>query len=105
MPALLLLTGPSAGLRHEVINEATLGRSPSCEIPLEDGRVSRRHAKIFLKDSETRIVDLGSRNGTVVNGEKIDGEAILLPGDRVQVGETTVYYEPPAKVSLADRDS
>ncbi|MGQ0508460.1 MAG: FHA domain-containing protein [Myxococcaceae bacterium] len=105
MPALLLLSGPSAGLRHEVVNESTLGRSPSCEIPLEDGRVSRRHAKIFVKDGETRIVDLGSRNGTVVNGEKIEGEAILLPGDRVQVGETTVLYEPPTKASLADRES
>ncbi len=105
MPALLLLSGPSAGLRQDVTTEATLGRSPSCEIPLEDSRVSRRHAKIFVKDGETRIVDLGSRNGTVVNGEKIEGEAILLPGDRVQVGETTVLYEPPAKASLADKDS
>lgn len=105
MPALLLLTGPSAGSRFDITTEATLGRSPSCEIPLEDHKVSRRHAKIEVKDGQARVTDLGSRNGTVVNGEKIEAEAILLPGDRVQVGETTVLYEPPAKASLADKDA
>jgi DNA-binding NtrC family response regulator/pSer/pThr/pTyr-binding forkhead associated (FHA) protein len=105
MPALLLLSGPSAGLRHEIVNEVTLGRSPSCEIPLEDSKVSRRHAKVVFADGQARISDLGSRNGTIVNGERIEGEAILLPGDRVQVGDSTVLYEPPAKASLADREA
>src|SRR5687768_1011315 len=105
MPALLLLTGPSAGARHDVVIEATLGRSPSCEIPLQDSEVSRRHAKIIVKDGQARITDLGSRNGTVVNGEKIESEAILLPGDRLQVGDSTILYEPPAKASLADREA
>src|SRR5579871_3934522 len=105
MPALLLLTGPSAGLRFDVKTEATLGRSPSCEVPLEDHKVSRRHAKIEVKNGEVRISDLGSRNGTVVNGEKIDAEAILLPGDRVQVGDTTALFEPPSKASFAAKDA
>lgn len=105
MPALLLLTGPSAGLRYDVINEVTLGRSPSCEIPLEDHKVSRKHAKIFLDEGQTKITDLGSRNGTVVNGEKIEGEAILLPGDRVQVGETTVLFAPPTKAAFTEKDA
>jgi len=104
MPALLLLTGPSAGSRYQVDVEATLGRSPSCEIPLEDGKVSRRHAKIVVVDGLARICDLGSRNGTIVNGDKIEGEAILLPGDRFQIGETTALYEPPIKASLDDRE-
>ncbi len=105
MPALLLLSGPSAGSRYDVKVEATLGRSPSCEIPLEDSKVSRRHAKIVVKDGQARITDLGSRNGTIVNGEKIEGEAILLPGDRITVGDSTMLYEPPAKASLADREA
>src|SRR5580704_4417020 len=105
MPALLLLSGPSAGLRFDVKSEAVLGRSPSCDIPLEDHKVSRRHAKIVVQDGEVRISDLGSRNGTVVNGEKIDAEAILLPGDRVQVGDTTALFEPPAKASFAARET
>ncbi len=105
MPAILLLSGPSAGLRFEVVTEATLGRSPSCEIPLEDQKVSRRHAKIVHEDGQTKITDLGSRNGTVVNGEKIEAEAILLPGDRVQVGETTVLFAPPAHAAFTERET
>src|SRR5439155_26490586 len=57
MPALLMISGPAAGLRVEVKDEATLGRSPSCEIPLEDSKVSR-HAKVFVKEGQTRITDL-----------------------------------------------
>jgi DNA-binding NtrC family response regulator/pSer/pThr/pTyr-binding forkhead associated (FHA) protein len=105
MPAILLLTGPSAGLRYDVVTEATLGRSPSCEIPLEDHKVSRRHAKMVFEDGQTKISDLGSRNGTVVNGEKIEAEAILLPGDRVQVGETTILIAPPTHAAFSERET
>jgi len=96
MPALLLLSGPSAGLRHELQTEATIGRSPSCELPLPaDDRMSRRHARFFVRDGQVLLEDLGSRNGTAVNGERITGEVLLLPGDRVQVGQTTVLVAPP----------
>ncbi len=102
MPSLLLLSGPSAGLRLELTDQVTLGRSPSCDVRLDDDKVSRRHARIFRLGEQTRICDLGSRNGTAVNGERIEGEAVLLPGDRVQVGATTALYEPPAQAALAD---
>lgn len=102
MPALLLLSGPSAGLRHEVQTEATIGRSPSCEIPFpDDDQMSRRHARFFVRDGQVHLTDLGSRNGTSVNGERISGEVVLQPGDRVQVGKTTLVVEPPGAVSLA----
>ncbi|HYO69803.1 MAG TPA: FHA domain-containing protein, partial [Archangium sp.] len=72
MPALLLHSGPSAGLRFEIQAEATIGRSPSCEIPLtEDDQLSRRHARFFVQEGQVRLADLGSRNGTSVNGERI----------------------------------
>jgi DNA-binding NtrC family response regulator/pSer/pThr/pTyr-binding forkhead associated (FHA) protein len=101
MPALLLLSGPSAGLRYEVLAEATIGRSPSCEIPLpEDDQMSRRHARFAVVDAQVHLTDLGSRNGTVVNGERISGEVVLHPGDRVQVGKTTVLVEPPGAAAL-----
>jgi DNA-binding NtrC family response regulator len=96
MPALLLLTGPSAGRRYEVLKEATIGRSPSCEIPLEDDLVSRRHAQITLRDGKAWLRDLRSRNGTLVNGERVSGEVALQPGDQVRVGTTTALFEPPA---------
>jgi len=104
MPALLLLSGPAAGLRREVTGEVILGRSPSCDIPLEDSKVSRRHARIAIEEGTARVSDLGSRNGTIVNGERIEAEAVLLPGDRVQVGDTTVLFEPPTRAALTERE-
>lgn len=103
MAFLFLLTGPSAGSRYDVTGEVLIGRSPSCTIPLEDAKVSRRHAQLVVEAGQARVSDLGSRNGTVVNGEKIEGEAVMLPGDRLQVGDTTVLYESPTRAALSDR--
>jgi len=104
MPALLLLTGPSSGRRYELVSEISIGRSPSCEIQVEDDKVSRRHAHIFVRDGQVWVRDLGSRNGTLVNGERLQGEARLLPGDRVQVGETTAMYEPLTQAALGEKE-
>jgi len=105
MPSLLLLTGPLAGRRFQVITEATLGRSPSCEISLQDGKVSRRHARLVVDGGLTKIEDLGSRNGTLVNGERLTVPVPLSPGDKVQVGDTTALFDPPAKAALSEREA
>lgn len=105
MAALLLLTGPQAGRRHEVQGEIFIGRSPSCTISLEDAKVSRRHVRLLIEDGQARVTDLGSRNGTLVNGEKLEAEIVLLPGDRLQVGDSTVLFEPSARASLSDREA
>lgn len=105
MAALLLLTGPQAGRRHEVTGEVIIGRSPSCTISLEDAKVSRRHVRLALEGGEAKVSDLGSRNGTIVNGEKLESEIVLLPGDRLQVGDSTILFEPTARASLADRST
>lgn len=102
MPAFLLLTGPAAGRRHEVVSEVTIGRSPSCEISLQDDKASRWHAKVTLRDGQAWIRDLGSSNGTAVNGERIQGEVVLQPGDRVQVGQTLAVFDPPTPASLVE---
>lgn len=105
MAVLLLLTGPLAGTRHEVSGEVTLGRSPSCTIALDDAKVSRKHVRIVIDDDgQAHVSDLGSRNGTVVNGEKLESEVTLLPGDRLQVGDSTILYEPPVRAALSDLD-
>ncbi len=103
MAVLFLMTGPSAGARHDVQGEVIIGRSPSCTIPLEDAKVSRRHVRIVVEGAEARVSDLGSRNGTVVNGERVEGEVVVLPGDKIQVGDTTVLFEPQARAALSDR--
>lgn len=102
MSSLLLLTGPLAGRRYQLAAEATMGRSPSCEISLQDDKVSRRHARIVLEERGARIEDLGSRNGTLVNGQRIAGGVSLAPGDQVQVGDTTALFDPPVKASFSD---
>lgn len=80
-----------------------MGRSTSCEISLQDNKVSRRHARIVVEGETAKIEDLGSRNGTLVNGNKISGLVALAPGDQVQVGDTTALFDPPAKAALTDR--
>jgi DNA-binding NtrC family response regulator len=105
MAALLLLTGPQAGRRHEVTGEIFIGRSPSCTIALEDAKVSRKHVRLVIEGGVARVADLGSRNGTLVNGEKLEGELDLLPGDRLQVGDSTILFEPGARAALSDREA
>src|ERR1700677_2414299 len=74
------------------LDELTIGRDPRSTIafdPARDDRVSRQHAKIrIIKGDQLafRITDLGSSNGTRVNGNRIDRETDLLPGDRIELG-------------------
>ena len=70
----------------------TLGRSSTNDVPLADRTLSRVHARIegVLEGGPIRLVDLGSRNGTSLNGERITVPAPLSAGDRIQLGETLV---------------
>jgi len=66
----------------------TLGRSSTNDIPLADRTLSRIHAKLEAQNGVLKVVDLGSRNGTLVNGIRITEPLELHAGDRVQLGET-----------------
>jgi hypothetical protein len=68
-----------------------LGRSRECEVRLPDADTSRRHAKIVCSGGRFVLYDLGSTNGTFVNGERV-GERELAPGDRLQVGANAVTF-------------
>jgi len=68
-----------------------LGRSRECEVRLPDADTSRRHAKIVCSGGRFVLHDLGSTNGTFVNGERV-GERELAPGDRLQVGANAVTF-------------
>jgi hypothetical protein len=72
---------------------ATIGRLPDCEVSLNDTNVSRRHAEIRPVGSGYAAVDLGSTNGTKVNGLRIEGERMLNDGDIVSVGSTHLRFE------------
>ncbi len=63
-----------------------IGRSSSCSLSLDDGLVSRKHALIHTTPDRVTLEDLGSRNGVLLNGEKIKGLVQLKHGDRVSIG-------------------
>lgn len=73
----------------------TLGRLPECEIVVGDPNVSRRHAEIRPSDHDSgwEVVDLGSTNGTRLNGSRLAAPTVLHPGDQVTVGGTTIIFE------------
>src|SRR6185436_3579281 len=70
-----------------------IGRAPECELVLRDARASRRHARLAARDGVLVLTDLGSTNGTRVNGHRIS-EVVLGAGDRILIGETTLTIEP-----------
>jgi ABC transport system ATP-binding/permease protein len=76
-----------------VRDEITIGRQEGNTIRLTERNVSRRHAKLVRASSRVSIVDLGSSNGTKVNGDKIDGQAVLGDGDLVQIGDYDLAIE------------
>jgi hypothetical protein len=69
-----------------------IGRAPECELVLRDSTVSRRHARLTARDGVLVLTDLGSTNGTRVNGHRVT-EVVLGAGDRVQIGETSLVVE------------
>lgn len=75
---------------------STVGRSHRCEIVLADRSASRRHALISLTGSHITVQDLGSSNGTLVNGERIHGETVVDDGDLLLIGETEIFVRSPA---------
>ncbi|MCB0271466.1 MAG: diguanylate cyclase [Bdellovibrionales bacterium] len=86
----VVLAGLDIGRKYDVENdEMYIGRNEMCEIFVDDEDVSRIHAKIESTTNYVYIEDLGSTNGTLVNGEKIKRHQ-LQDGDRIQVGSVTV---------------
>jgi hypothetical protein len=84
--------GHEAGSAYEIPNYgATLGRG-EVEIHLEDPFASSRHARIFREGPVLVIEDLGSTNGTYLNGELISGPQPLHDGDRIRIGDSEFSY-------------
>ena len=76
-------------------SEVLIGRDPHAAAVLDgDGFVSARHALVRVRGGSTSVVDLGSTNGTFVNGERIAMETRLEDGDEVAVGSTRMVFEP-----------
>lgn len=79
-----------SGVTFTVGSEATIGRDPQCTIQIEDTFISSTHARLFLRDGLCYLEDLGSRNGTLINGERVEATTVLKPRDQITVGATTM---------------
>lgn len=88
MPALVIERGHGAGTQFHFDKSIMMGRNrgPETELSLDHGSVSRRHARVVKVDGDFMAVDLGSANGTRVNGERIARPTPLQDGDRLQIG-------------------
>lgn len=85
---LVVTRGASAGSRYALTGEVvSVGRHPQSEVFLDDVSVSRHHAEIRRVGADHAIRDVGSLNGTYVNGHRIEAEVSLVEGDQLQIGK------------------
>ena len=89
--SVVVVQGAAAGARVALEREVVIGRDPRCELPIGSADVSRRHARIAPDAEGHRIVDLGSTNGTWVNGRPVTSRR-LAPGDRIELGSCVLRY-------------
>ncbi len=87
---LIVLSGTNVGEMFKIgERDLVLGRGEGADVTVIDDGVSRRHASIRIIDGETWVQDAGSKNGTFVNGEKVE-RCHLHDGDKIQIGSTTI---------------
>jgi signal transduction histidine kinase len=90
-----IVQGPDAGKHFDVQNfPAVVGRGTDTAVTLTDGRVSRKHCELRLDGLTVEVADLGSGNGTLVNGKSIVLSQVRL-GDRIALGDTILTLESP----------
>jgi len=69
-----------------------IGRDPNCQVWIDSDAISRRHARITIRDGHASIEDLGSKNGTMVGGRRVSEPVELHDGDRVELGEYRLIF-------------
>ena len=96
VPTKLVVLQPKVrkGSAYSITNELNLGRATSCAIGLPDDTfASQLHARVYVRDGQVWVEDLGSTNGTHVNGARISAPQMMAVGDRLQVGSTIFEAE------------
>ncbi|OQX65381.1 MAG: hypothetical protein B6I38_04445 [Anaerolineaceae bacterium 4572_5.1] len=102
---LVMRTGPTPGTTYPLDDiQTTLGRDPSNTISINDAEISRHHARMTLQGGKIVLEDMGSTNGTSVDGKRISGPHVLKAGEMVSFGEEIVLifealnFDPDATV-------
>ena len=84
--------------------EQIIGRSRDVAIPIFTTAASRHHARVLVAGSDVRLEDLGSRNGTFVNGKRVTGVISLVVGDEIEIGgERLILWAPTAETPIVPR--
>jgi hypothetical protein len=85
--------GLRSGVAFALDGSTTIGRSPETDIQIEDQFASSRHARIYERDGYLYIEDMGSTNGTYLNGRRLDARELLRADDRIRIGDTEFRYD------------
>ena len=103
-PVLVATSGPLEGARFPVLTDGlSLGRDPECSVVLDDGNVSRFHARLVFHNAAIWVQDVGSRNGVFLNEKRVVRHKQFSPGDELVIGEHVFTLElevPEAEPSL-----
>jgi hypothetical protein len=85
--------GLETDARFDLIGGLSIGRSKDCDVQIDDRYASSLHARVFERGGRTFVEDMSSTNGTLLNGATLKGEAELIDGDTVQIGDTVFRLE------------
>jgi FHA domain len=85
--------GLREGERFDLIGGLSIGRSGEADVRIDDRYASGLHARIFSRDGRTYVEDMNSTNGTLLNDATLKGEAELIDGDVVRIGDTEFRFE------------
>jgi pSer/pThr/pTyr-binding forkhead associated (FHA) protein len=95
-PPLIIVEG-GGGLREgaafAVDGTMTIGRSPQADVHIDDQFASARHARIYEREGLYYVEDMGSTNGTYLNGRRLRSQELLRPEDRIRIGDTEFRYQ------------
>ena len=85
--------GLEAEARFDLISGLSIGRSGDADVQIEDRYASGIHARVFPRGDRFLVEDMRSTNGTLLNGASLKGEAELIDGDTIQIGDTVFRFE------------
>ena len=101
-PLLIAQTGPLNGQRWVINGDVIVGRDDSCNVVIQNRQVSHYHARIITLPKGVQLEDLGSKNGTHINGQEVMEPIILQDGDIIQIAfaQQFIYMSSDSTISL-----
>lgn len=84
--------------------ENVIGRDPDAALWIDHPSVSRRHARVVVEDGKVKLEDLGSKNGTLLNGKRIRGSHLLADGDEIQIGRQTMVFRAMSQLGTTQTE-